>query len=230
MEKYFIFLFYRWRIYYFFSFYRLSKISKERYFIYRFVQGIIWIISHFIDGEYGRYPILSICPGDSMDKIRRISKITKISKISKERYFIYRFVQGIIWTISYFIDGEYGRYPILSICPGDSMDKIRRISKITKISKISKERYFIFLFYPRKDILFFYSIHGEIFYFSIFSMENMDDILFFRFVQGIIWIISHFIDGEYGRYPILSMENMDDIPFYRWRIWTISYFIDLSRG
>ena len=91
---------------------------------YRFVQGIIWTISHFFDGEYGRYPILSICPGDSMDDIL--------------------FYRWGIWAISYFIHGEYGRYPILSICPGDSMDKIRRISKITKISKISKERYFIF--------------------------------------------------------------------------------------
>ena len=163
MEKYFIFLFYRWRIYYFSHFFDIEDIKDIED-----IQGKIFYLSicpgdsmdnipfypwrnilffYFIHGEYGRYPILSM---ENMDDIlfyrwRNIlffyfilfypRKDIIIFSISKKKYLFFSFFRyrryrgyrryprrNII--ISYSIHKDYGRYPILSICPGDSMDDI----------------------------------------------------------------------------------------------------------
>ena len=146
-----------------------------------------------------RYPILSICPGDNMEDIP--------------------FYRWRIWTISYFIDGRYGRYPILSM---ENMDDILR----------SKEKYIIFFSfyryrrYPRYPIL---------------SMEDIEDIQDIQGKKYIIFLILSMGDMEdipfypwrIRRYLILSIcpgDNMEDILFYRWEIWKISYFIDGRYG
>ena len=95
-------------IYYFFSFYRYRRyprypiLSMEDIEDIQNIQGkkyIIFLILSMGDMEdipfypwrIRRYPILSICPGDNMEDIP--------------------FYRWRIWTISYFIDGRYGRYP-----------------------------------------------------------------------------------------------------------------------
>ena len=102
-------------------------------------------ISYFVDGKYRRYPILS------MENIEDILR-------SKERYFIFLFYPILSKEIYYNpILSKEGEILFLSICPGDSMDKIRRISKISK----------------------------EIYYNPILSKEER--YYFYQFIQGIVW-------------------------------------------
>ena len=153
----FIFLFYPWRNIYFsilsMEKYNISKISKEKYYFffsfYRFVQGIVWI------------------------------KKRRISKISKEKYYNILFYPRRNIIISYSIHGEYGRYP-----------------------KIHGEILFLYfiLFYPRKGPIISYSIQGEILFLSICPGDSMDKI------QDI-----HFIHGRYRIYPRYPRYPRKDI-------------------
>ena len=158
-----------------------------------------------------------------MDKKKR-----RISKIPKEKYFIFLFYpwRNII----------YPRYPrrnilffflILSICPGDSMDKkgeYRRYPRRNIIfSILSKKKYYNILFYPWR-IWTISKISTEKYYFYIlsYSIQEKDRLYpilskekyyFYRFVQGIVWTKS--------KISILSMEDIEDIQDIHGKIFNI---------